>query len=296
MTENQRHLRDRAQHVPVAVGQVQIGVTDAAGVHADQDLAGARFGRGQVGKSKRLADFGKQRSFHQGQYPMQATLEVVKFLLLFLAGFGVARAELLVAAAADLAPAVERLQAGFPGVKFVLGSSGMLARQIENGAPFDVFLSANEQYVRDLAARGKVRGDVVTYAFGRLGLAGVADLEALRGVRLIAMPNPLHAPYGVAARQALEKRGVWPVVEKKIVYGENVRQALQFYESRNADAVITSWTLLKGKGVQLPAAWHAPVRQAAGAVSAKPEARAFLEYLQSAKVRAILVDCGLEVP
>ena len=227
---------------------------------------------------------------------MQATLEVVKFLLLFLAGFGVARAELLVAAAADLAPAVELLRAGFPGVKFVLGSSGMLARQIENGAPFDVFLSANEQYVRDLAARGKVRGDVVTYAFGRLGLAGVADLEALRGVRLIAMPNPLHAPYGVAARQALEKRNVWPVVEKKIVYGENVRQALQFYESRNADAVITSWTLLKGKGVQLPAAWHAPVRQAAGAVSAKPEARAFLEYLRSAKVRAILVDCGLEVP
>lgn len=228
---------------------------------------------------------------------MQATLGVVKILLLAAVLAAAGRAELLVAAAADLAPAVERLKAGFPGVKFVLGSSGMLARQIENGAPFDVFLSASEQYVRDLAGRGKIRGDsVFTYAFGRLGLAGVADLDALRGVRLIAMPNPLHAPYGVAARQALEKRGVWPAVEKKIVYGENVRQALQFYESRNADAVLTSWTLLKGKGVQLPAAWHAPVRQAAGAVSAKPEARAFLEYLRSGKARAILVDCGLEVP
>ena len=230
---------------------------------------------------------------------MQATLGVVRTLVLLLVGALTGRAELLVAAASDLAPAVERLQAGFPAAKFVLGSSGTLARQIDNGAPFDVLLAANEQYARDLAAKGKVRPEsVFVYAVGRLGLAGAPDLAALADpkVRRIAMANPLHAPYGVAARQALEKRGLWAAVEKKIVYGENVRQALQFYESKNVDAVLTSWTLVKDKGVKLPAEWHAPVRQAAAAVTAKPEARAFLDYLRSEKARAILADCGLEVP
>jgi len=121
--------------------------------------------------------------------------------------------------------------------------------------------------VKDLAAAGHLDPDTMVYAFGRLGLwsrdGSVRSLEDLKkpSVRHVAIANPEHAPYGIAARKALQTRGVWPEVEPKLVFGENVRQAMQFAESGNADAVITSWTLLIGRGVLLPAEWHDPIRQ-----------------------------------
>jgi molybdate transport system substrate-binding protein len=176
-----------------------------------------------------------------------------------------------------------------------------LKQQIENGAPFDVFLSANEQYVKDLAAAGLVT-DTTNYAIGRIALwspngsvTSLADLKKNTVIHL-AIPNPQHAPYGVAARQALESQGVWKDVEPKIVYGENVRQALQFAESGNAEAVITSWTLLIGKGKLLPAEWHSPIRQTGAVVksSTQPDAaRRFLKFLVGQEAQKILNDGGL---
>ena len=87
----------------------------------------------------------------------------------------------------------------------------------------------------------------------------------------LAIPNPEHAPYGVAAREALENRKLWKQIQPKIVYGENVSQALQFAESGNADAVITSWTLLKGRGILLPDSWHKPIRQAGAVVKSSQQ-------------------------
>jgi molybdate transport system substrate-binding protein len=219
-------------------------------------------------------------------------------------------ADLVVAAASDLAPMGSALEQGFQKaahapVKFSFASSGSIAQQVENGAPFDVFLSADEHYVKDLAASGRLESDTVVYAFGRVALwsrdGSVRSFEDLKkpGVKHLSIPNPEHAPYGIAARKALETRGMWSEIQPKIVYGENVRQALQFAESGNADAVITSWTLLKGRGVLLPEEWHDPIRQAGGVVKSSGQialARQFLKFLTSDEGRKILENGGLFPP
>lgn len=192
-------------------------------------------------------------------------------------------------------------------MKFVLGSSGLLARQIAQGAPYDVFLSANEKFVRDLAEAGRLApGTVRVYALGRLGLwsggGGIRRLGDLRqaGVLHIAIPNPTHAPYGLAAVEALKNEGIWKDVEGKAAYGENVRQALQFAESGNADAVLTAWSLLKGRpgAVLIPDDRHAPIRQGCGVVAGTAhgaEARRFLEFLGGREARGILESYGFAV-
>jgi molybdate transport system substrate-binding protein len=221
---------------------------------------------------------------------------------LLLCSLSTRAADLIIAAASDLAPLTPKLERAYKEkIRFTLASSGSLKQQIENGAPFDVFLSANEQYVKDLAGTGLVT-DATIYATGRIALwspngsvSSLADLKK-KSVTHIAIPNPQHAPYGVAARQALESQGVWKDVEPKIVYGENVRQALQFAESGNVEAVITSWTLLIGKGTLLPAEWHSPIRQTGAVVksSNQPDAaRRFLKFLLSPEIQKILNDGGL---
>ncbi|MBL8173947.1 MAG: molybdate ABC transporter substrate-binding protein [Bryobacterales bacterium] len=213
-------------------------------------------------------------------------------------------AELLVACASDLAPAQTALAAAFERatgqrVRFVSGSSGTLARQIANGAPFDVFLSANRGYVEDLVREAAVRaGSVRIYGKGRLALWPQKSLEELRGagIRQIAIPNPKHAPYGVAARQALEKAGLWKELESKIVYGENVRQALQYADSGNADAVLTSWTLLQGRGVLLNESLHQPIHQAGAITTATKHpqlAALFLRFLVEGEGVGVLAKFGL---
>lgn len=210
--------------------------------------------------------------------------------------------DLLIAAASDLAPIAPKLEKAYKEkIRFTLASSGLLKQQIENGAPFDVFLSANEKYVLDL---GDLVTDRMVYATGRIALwspngsvTSLADLRKSSVVHL-AIPNPQHAPYGVAAKEALESQRLWKDVEPKIVYGENVRQALQFAESGNVDAVITSWTLLIGKGTLLPAEWHSPIRQTGAVVKATSQpdaARRFLKFLTGAEAQKILKDGGLWV-
>jgi molybdate transport system substrate-binding protein len=227
-------------------------------------------------------------------------MKTLAALLLF--SLSTRAADLIVAAASDLAPLAPKLESAYKEkIRFTLASSGSLKQQIENGAPFDVFLSASEQYVKDLAAAGLVT-DTTIYAIGRIALwspnnsvSSLSDLTK-KSVTHLSIPNPQHAPYGVAARQALESQGVWKDVEPKIVYGENVRQALQFAESGNVEAVITSWTLLIGKGTLLPAEWHSPIRQTGAVVKSSSQAdaaRRFLKFLTGPEAQKILKDGGL---
>ena len=134
--------------------------------------------------------------------------------------------DLTVAAASDLAPLEAALRQGFGApVRFVFGSSGSLLRQIENGAPFDVYLSANEQYVTDGIARKVLTGPARQYAVGHVALwsktGAFRDLGQLRDPKIlhIAIANPAYAPYGAAAKAVLEKAGLWKELEPKIVYG-----------------------------------------------------------------------------
>lgn len=219
-------------------------------------------------------------------------------------------AELIVAAASDLAPLQAPLKASFHRVsgqtlRFTIGSSGELARQIRSGAPYDVFLSANEQYVKDLSAAGFLDPTSVTvYAHGRVALWSKTGKyktlnDLLRPEALhIAIANPKFAPYGVAARQVLENRGLWKRLEPKIVYGENIRETFQYAESGNADAALVAWSLVHDRGgILLPAAWHAPINQAGGVVarsSEKSVAKRFLEFLTGPEGSKILAAHGLE--
>ena len=192
-------------------------------------------------------------------------------------------------------------------VRFALGSSGMLSQQIANGAPYDVFLSANQEYVDQLVRSGHILPDTVLwYANGRLALwsrsGTIRILQQLDAPNLlhIAVANPAHAPYGLAARQALQTRGLWVRVEKKIVYAENVRQAWEYARGGNVDAALTAWTLVHDQsGVLVPAEWHQPIRQVGGVVKSSRQvalARRFLTFLKGPEGRAVLQSYGLFPP
>jgi molybdate transport system substrate-binding protein len=222
-----------------------------------------------------------------------------------------------VAAAADLHAALPEIAAAFErqtGVKPVLSfsSSGTLMRQIQGGAPFDVLLSANEQYVDMLAGQRRVeRRSIRAYAVGRLvlvvnrrsGVKATVPRDLLRRqIRRIAIANPEHAPYGKAAREALRKAGVWTSLERKVVLADNVRQALQFVQTGNAEAGLVS---LSGTGVPevnhtlVDRNLHAPIVQAAGIVSGSPfaaRAAEFLDFLTGPAAQEVLRRHGFEPP
>ena len=215
---------------------------------------------------------------------------------------------LTVASASDLIDIQGLLTQAFAAktgvrLRFTFGASGGLARQIASGAPYDVFLSADEARVKELVGSGDMVGDsVAIYAQGRLALwskaGSVGSLASLLAPNIlhVAIANPGHAPYGAAAKQALEKAGLWSKVERKIVYGETVRQALDYAESGNAEVAITAWSLVVHRGgVLLPADLHSPIRQSGGVVksSKNPEAaRAFLRFLMSPEGRRLLENNG----
>jgi molybdate transport system substrate-binding protein len=207
------------------------------------------------------------------------------------AGRASAQAPLRVAAASDLQVALPEIARQFErdtgqAVALTFGSSGNLATQIENGAPFDVFLSADIDYPRRLERAGVAeRGSLYEYATGRLALwtrrdsgvdvsRGLAVLAEPR-VRRIAIANPAHAPYGRAALAALRHEHLDAQVRSKLVLGENISQAAQFAHSGNADVGLIALSLaigptLKDAGsyVEIPAAFHPPIEQAAVVVAA----------------------------
>jgi len=206
----------------------------------------------------------------------------------------------LVAAASDLAP----ILASYSDARFTFGSSGQLARQIENGAPYELFLSANQAYAEQLVAAGKAKPeDLRPYATGRLALWSKSGrfkrLEDLLdpAVRHIAIANPAHAPYGEAARQALEKAGLWSRLAPKLVYAESVRQTMQFAQSGNVDVTLTSWSLVHARaGVLVRAEMHAPLTQYGVPIASSPAGRRLLAWLIGPEGQKLLRAGGLFPP
>lgn len=239
---------------------------------------------------------------------------------------GRARAEArpaLVAAASDLQVALPELVQAFTAatslpVELVLGSSGALARQIRRGAPFELFLSADEDYVLDLARDGLARDTGALYAVGRLALlvpngsplrpdGTLADLEAaLRDGRLrrFAIANPEHAPYGRRAEEALRHRLLWEAIRRFLVLGENVSQAAQFALSGNAEGGLVAWSLALAPAVReraraalVPEAWHTPLRQRMALLGrAGRTAERLYAFLQEEPARAVLRRSGFLLP
>lgn len=225
--------------------------------------------------------------------------------------------KIVVAAAADLNFVLKELASGFEretGTKVVIsfGSTGMLAQQIESGAPFDAFFAADQKYVNELAGRGFILQEgIVNYAQGRLALvvnkssgvtlAGIKDIVQSK-VMHIAIANPDHAPYGRAAVEALKSAGVYEAVKVKLVFGENIRQALQFVQTGNAQAGIVALSIADVPEVShstIDATLHSPLNQGAGIVKAsknREKAGSFIKYVIGKNGRAVLEKYGFIVP
>jgi molybdate transport system substrate-binding protein len=228
-----------------------------------------------------------------------------------------------IAAAADLKFALTELAELFRAatgrqVRIAFGSSGNFAQQIENGAPFELFLSADEGYIRRLAAKRLTRDAGVPYAIGRVVLfvpkgsplapdPTLADLRAAIGdgrVKRFAIANPEHAPYGRAARESLQHAGLWNAIQPALVYGENAAQATQFATSGSAQGGIIPLSLARapevarlGTAVLLPDATHQPLRQHMALLArAGPVAAEFYTWLQTKPAREVFVRHGFVLP
>jgi molybdate transport system substrate-binding protein len=242
---------------------------------------------------------------------------------LIICGLGGCRAEndegedeIVVVAAANLSDAFGEVGRRFTsrtGVRVVysFGATADLARQVEQGAPFDVFAAADLRHPEALAAKGLLtEGTRAVYARGRLVLwaaradAPFARVEDLSGdaVKRIAVAKPDLAPYGEAAVEALRSLGVWAGVEPKVVYAQSVAQARQFAATGNADAAFLPRSLVRegeGRFVEIDASLHRPIDQAAGVVRASRKqaaARQFVEFLLSEEGRAVLKSFGYATP
>jgi molybdate transport system substrate-binding protein len=229
----------------------------------------------------------------------------------------------VIAAAASLKFALEEIAAQFRAdegreLRLAFGSSGNVTRQIKQGAPFEMFLSADEESVFHLADAGRTVDRGIVYAVGRLALfaphgsplkvdAGMADLGGAVAdgrVTRFAIANPEHAPYGRAAAEALRHQGLWEAVKPTLVLGENVAQAMQFATSGSAQGAIVPYSLSIAPQAQplgtfalLPQAWHEPLRQRMVLLrGAGLTAKAFYAYVQQAPARAIFRRYGFVLP
>ena len=224
--------------------------------------------------------------------------------------------EIKVAAAADLSRAFTDVGRAFEvktgkKVTFSFGSSGLLAKQVGEGAPFDLFAAANSAYADDAVKSGRCQADtkalyargyiVVWTKKGATKVTSLADLTDARFVK-IAIANPEHAPYGKAAREALQKAGIWDAVKPKLVFGENVQQALQFAQTGNADAAIVGLALAMatdGDTLRIAETEHAPLDQAlvvCGTGARSAVAKDFAAFVGSPEGRAIMSRYGFVPP
>ena len=228
-----------------------------------------------------------------------------------------------VAAASDLKFALDEIAARFERdtgktVRLTYGSSGNFYRQIQLGAPFELFLSADEDYVDRLAKEGLTVDGGARYATGRIVLfvpqgstvkadPALADLRSALAdgrLRRLAIANPEHAPYGRAARQTLEREGLWKSLSARLVLGENVSQAAQFAVSGSAQAGIFALSLAlspdfagKGDYVLIPEGRHEPLRQRAVLLKRSGEtARAFYRFLREPAAREVFTRYGYALP
>ncbi len=230
--------------------------------------------------------------------------------------------EITVAAAADLRSALDEIASHFQTessvhVKVVYGSSGNLFQQIQNGAPFDLFFSANSDYPKKLEAAGlSVPGSYYEYARGHIVLltSSTSALDLQQGLKVllepsikrIAIADPSHAPYGRAAVAALKSQSIYDQVSRKIVVAENVAQAASFVTSGAADIGIVAKSLVVMPSAraqtcfaEIPANQYPPIQQACVILksSTKQEAaRRFLSYIRSPEASKILQRYGFEIP
>ena len=226
------------------------------------------------------------------------------------------------AAASDLTYAMNEIDANFEKttgctVRLSLGSSGNFLTQIENGAPFDLFFSADIAYPKKLETDGLAApGSTYLYAIGKIVLWTRKDsnvdvskgLDGLRdpSVRKIAIANPEHAPYGRAAEEALRKAGVYDAVKDRLVLGENISQTAEFAESGNADVGIVALSLAqspaikdKGRSWNIPEKFYTPIEQGAVTLRSSPNpqgARQLLDYIKLPATAALLERYGFTLP
>ncbi|HEU4683490.1 MAG TPA: molybdate ABC transporter substrate-binding protein [Nitrospira sp.] len=231
-------------------------------------------------------------------------------------------AELAIAAASDLNFAIKEVVAEFEKatghhVKLSLGSSGNFYAQIQNGAPFDLYFSADIGYPKKLEAAGlAVPGSMYRYAVGRIVLwthhNSKIDVshgfDVLRSptIKKIAIANPKHAPYGRAAVAAMEQYNVYNLNKDRLVLGENISQAAQFIESGACDVGIIALSLalaptMKTKGTywEIPASAHPPLEQGAVVLKRSPNqelAKQFLEFMKGAQGQEIMARYGFTLP
>jgi molybdate transport system substrate-binding protein len=229
----------------------------------------------------------------------------------------------VVAAAASVRFALEEVADAFyresgHRLRLSLGSSGNLARQIREGAPYDLFLAADPRYVEDLARDGFTRDTGKDYLLGRLAIivprgsplapdGSLEDLRAALGdgrVKRFAIANPEHAPYGQRAEQALRHAGLWDSVHDRLVLGENVGQTAQFAVSGSAEGGIIGFAVARapavakrGSAAMIPREWHDPLHHRAVLLNAaNPIARDFFDYLSSPSARAVFLRHGFDLP
>ncbi|MDO8446452.1 MAG: molybdate ABC transporter substrate-binding protein [Deltaproteobacteria bacterium] len=235
--------------------------------------------------------------------------------ILFFASLSAA-SEILVSAASDLTGAFKEIGGRYEKesgnkVTFNFGSTGILAQQIEGGAPIDLFAAANKKYVEDLERKGLIIPETKrVYAVGKIVLAtpkGGVKLNSLQDLmrpetKRIAIANPSHAPYGMAAKEAMEKTGIWEKIKDRVVYGENIRQAMQYLETGSVDAAILALSVSINSDVNytlIPQEFYSPIEQTLAVIKgAKNEKRAreFADFITGPKGRTVMERYGFGLP
>ena len=227
-----------------------------------------------------------------------------------------------VAAAANLIYVLDALDAAFTkqdGHRVVTrasGASGNLAAQIRNGAPYDVFLSADPSHIRSLIVSGHVNEKSYSaFAHGQLVLWStrpsirLTDIAAAindAGIKRIAIANPITAPYGTAAKETLDRLALWPAAQTRLVFGESIAQTAQFVETGNADVGFVALSLVlspqlkdRGHWIPVPGELHQPLVQAAVLTARgtrNPTAQRYLDFLHSKEAQGILKRFGYLIP
>jgi len=247
---------------------------------------------------------------------------IKQILLAFLALYvsaSLAQKAPTVAAASDLKFALEEIAASYKAdkgqeVRLVFGSSGVLWQQVKNGAPFGLLMSADEAYIDDLYKNGLTVDKGSLYAIGRIALlqkkGGQMKLGAdqqglikvIKEAKKIAIANPEHAPYGMAAKEYLINIGAWDLAQPKLVFGENISQATMFALTGSADFAISALSLAIAPQVQstyvlIPSNLHKPLRQKMALIKNNAtSAKDFYLYLQESKSKEVMERYGFIAP
>lgn len=198
-------------------------------------------------------------------------------------------------------------------IRLSFGSSGNFSRQIIQGAPFDIFISANEEYIRQISRRDIAIAELAVFAEGQLSIYIPTNSRLFKQTSLhqllksvqageftrLAIPNPEHAPYGIAAKQALSRAGVWAIKTDRLILAENAAQTMQYCTTNNVDACIVPSSFMyatnidkKGKHFPIPNDWHKPIKQYIALLDDNKTSREVFQTLLSTQTKAMLTKFG----